>query len=130
MSNEITSAAIVANQMLGDVASKYATILDMFKSDDDIRHHFLKPFTINNYAMATDAHCMVFFDKSLCPNIEPFAGKDAAGIVGVIPNERNVDFNITLETLKGAINLSPLVDEYLVEEKVTKCDACDGEGGE
>lgn len=110
------------------LVSDYATILNMFKSDDDIRQHFLKPFVINDFAIATDANCMVFFDKNLCPGIEPFTGKDANGIIGVIPTERNVDFNITVETLQEAINTSPLVDEFLLEEKRKKCDACDGDG--
>ena len=98
----------------------------MFVSEDNLRPKFLKPFFINDLAIATNAHALIFFDKTLCEEkLTPYIDKPES-ILSVIPNERNENFSIPIETIKAAIAKCPLIDE-IKEEKIT-CDACDGEG--
>lgn len=43
----------------------YRKILDLFVGKDDDRQALMQPFFNENYVVATDAHKMVLFDKSL-----------------------------------------------------------------
>lgn len=123
-----SSAPIMPNHMLADVASSYDVILEMYKSDDDLRVQFTKPFFINDLAISTDASSMVFFDKKLCKELEYFTGKDPNNIISVIPTLRNESFIFSLENLNNALSKCPLIDEILIEETEEDCEECDGEG--
>ena len=123
-----SSAPIMPNLMLADVASAYDVILEMYKSDDDLRIQFTKPFFINDLAISTDASSMVFFDKKLCKKLEYFSGKDANNIISVIPYLRNESFEFSLQTLNKALSNCPLIDEILIEETEDDCEECDGDG--
>lgn len=104
----------------------YDDILKMFVSEDTLRPQFLKPFFIDNLAIATDAHSLVFFDKNLCDeNLLPFDRKPES-VLSVIPKERNENFLISIESLKSAISKCPLIDEMKDNKKT--CNACYGEG--
>jgi len=123
-----TSAPLAANQMLADVASAYDSILELYKSKDDLRPQFTMSFFINDFAISTDASSMVFFDKKLCSALNRFTGKDENNIISVIPKERNESFEISLETLNNALSKCKLIDEILEEENEEECIECDGEG--
>lgn len=123
-----TSSPLAANPMLADVASAYDVILEMYKSSDDLRVQFTKPFFINDLAISTDASSMVFFDKKLCKELEYFTGKDPNNIISIIPTLRNESFNFSLEILNNALAKCPLIDEILIEETEEECEECDGEG--
>lgn len=128
MSNSNSSAVITANHLLADVACPYDVILEMYKSNDDLRVYFTSPFFINDLAIATDASAMVFFDKKLCKKLDFFSGKDPDNIIKVIPVTRNESFVFSLDTLNNALSKCPLIDEILIEESEEECDECDGEG--
>ncbi len=119
-----TEAGIAQNPMLCDVDS----ILQLFVGDDELRASMMKPFVIDDYAMATDAHSLVFFDKSIWENQKPFTDKDKNTYLSVIPTIKNLDKKIQLSELEAAFSKIDLIDEEIEEVTEKDCSDCDGDG--
>ena len=99
---------------------KYNKVLSLFKGTDPNREFLNNPFIAGDYAMATDAFCLVLFDKTLVEGIGDPKNYDPKNVLSIIPKERNISFLITVETLKLAISKLP--------ESQDLCNCCDGTG--
>lgn len=105
----------------------------MFVGQDDLRPAMTVPNIGNEYASATDAHALVFFDKSLLPENTVF--KTDFGEKLKYPDiQRFVEMEeicnniLDLEKVNSVISKCPLIEDYDEEEKEDTCDECDGSG--
>ena len=113
--------------------NKYLEILQMFVGQDDLRPAMTVPNIGNEYASATDAHALVFFDKNLLPEKTVF--KTDFGeklkypdIQRFVELEEICNNRLDLQKVNDVISKCPLIEDYDEEEKEDTCNECDGSG--
>lgn len=106
------------NTVLCDV---YYSLLRLFQGGENAyREWQSKPFVIGNNVYATDAHCIVFFEKSKVDYIAPLEGYEPNNILNLIPEEREL-IPISLAEIEKAFDKSNATEKQ-------ECDACVGQG--
>lgn len=113
--------------------NKYLEILQMFVGQDDLRPAMTVPNIGNEYASATDAHALVFFDKSLLPENTVFEtdfGEKLKypDIQRFIELEDICNNRLDLQKVNDIISKCPLIEDFDEEEKEDTCNECDGSG--
>jgi hypothetical protein len=112
---------------------KYLEILQMFVGQDDLRPAMTVPNIGNEYASATDAHALVFFDKNLLPENTVFEtdfGEKLKypDIQRFIELEDICNNRLDLQKVNDVISKCPLIEDFDEEEKEDTCNECDGSG--
>lgn len=113
--------------------NKYLEILQMFVGQGDLRPAMTAPNIGNEYASATDAHALVFFDKNLLPENTVF--KTDFGEKLKYPDiQRFIELKdicnnrLDLQKVNDVISKCPLIEDFDEEEKEDTCNECDGSG--
>lgn len=113
--------------------NKYLEILQMFVGQDDLRPAMTVPNIGNEYASATDAHALVFFDKNLLPENTVFETNFGEklkypDIQRFIELEDICNNRLDLQKVNDVISKCPLIEDFDEEEKEDTCNECDGSG--
>lgn len=113
----------------GILSGIYSNILNLYIGNDELRDWINKPFFIENLAIATNAHELVFFDKKLseieldvCGNINPQL------ILNNIPKHRNQEYKLNIFEIEECLKNAPKVDILKTVGKDVKCTECEGNG--
>lgn len=111
------------------LAEVYGDILKLYADNDELRPWTSKPFFIDNLAMATNCHELIFFDKKLIDFKLPFCENPQPHLViNNIPTERNQSFLLDTAEIEKCIKEIPLVDVIEEVDEDIKCSECKGEG--
>lgn len=97
-------------------------------SSDELRDWMQKPFTIDNYVYATDAHIIAKIPIDKIGAHDELEEKRKKDVIDVFKYEPKKLISIELTELKNAIKSIPLVDEYRNTDLSGNCNECDGEG--
>lgn len=113
--------------------NKYLEILQMFVGQDDLRPAMTVPNIGNEYASATDAHALVFFDKNLLPENTVFEtdfGEKLKypDIQRFVEMKANCNTILDVEKINEVISKCPLIEDTDEEENEYECPECDGSG--
>lgn len=103
----------------------YSKILPIFKGEENRPIWMQKPFYINNLAISTDAHSLVYFDKNLCNDLKPCERENPEQIVSVIPVQLD-DYYEVFGTINRQELQKAFADKQIYEP--SKCKACQGTG--
>lgn len=102
----------------------YYSILSMYVSCDEelpsYNEWMMKPFFINELAMATDTEVMVWFDKKLTQELAPCGASNPDNVLSIIPKEFNYDLTIKTSDIQEAFD-KHAVSGYAI------CKACNGD---
>ena len=83
------------------------------------------PFEVDNFACATNARLMLFFDKELVKGLK-LDKTPRSKVMQVVPKTMEKNFKIKVSLIEAAISKTPLIEEVIETE--TECKECDGEG--
>lgn len=120
-----TESSNECKPMLGD---GYLNALKLHQGNDDLRPWMTKPFYIQDFAYATDAHSMIWLEKKLVEGLEICENERPTNVTGIIPESRNENLILDVEKIKEAISKIELVDDYDTIGENVKCSECDGDG--
>lgn len=132
MSNRITNAGNstsvggFANTLpLGDV---YHQILRFFVGNDEMRPAMMSPFIQDDFVIATDAHAVICFKKSLLGKTEIEPNEKAPNALSIIPTEENMSVECDTTEMRKQISKSRKVADETYEVEEANCPDCDGNG--
>lgn len=109
--------------------NKYIELLNLFVSYDTLRPQMTTPNIGEQYASATDAHSLVFFDKSLLPEATTFKSEGKYPDISFITDLQKTHYEVVdIARLKSLIEKCPTIEDTDEEEKVDTCDECNGSG--
>jgi DnaJ-class molecular chaperone len=111
-----------------NLENKETTILEevfkLFTTENDLNTTFNEPFEKDNKVYATDRHCLIKIDKSLCDFSVNNKG-DVPNVEAVIP-VNNV--NIIIDEDLSKYDIYKTEDSYDEIDEDIDCDTCDGSG--
>lgn len=108
--------------------NKYDKALRLHTGNDELRDWMMEPFYIENTVFATDAHSLIWIDKNLVSELKPYARPNPNNILSVIPESRNKNQILDIESIKLALENFPKVDGFDLIDNTIKCVSCNGEG--
>ncbi|WP_016990363.1 hypothetical protein [Flavobacterium sp. ACAM 123] len=118
-----------SNEAKPVLSEVYDEILNLYTGIDELRSWLSKPFYVDNLAVATNAHEMVFFDKNLTFNeLNICENQNPQIILNNIPAERNQSFRLDISKIEDYLKNAPLVDVLKEVGEDIKCTECEGEG--
>lgn len=106
--------------------NKYLEILKLFVSQDDLQPQMKVPNIGNEFASATDAYALVFFDKKLLPEntvfetvfVTVFGEKiKYPDIQRFVEMKSNCNTILDVEKINEVISKCPLIEDIDEEEK-------------
>lgn len=111
------------------LAEVYWDVLNLYIGKDEYRNWLCEPFFIENLAIATNAHELVFFDKNLSEKELNVCGNENPQLIlNNIPEQRNQDYKLNIEEIETYLKTAPKVDVLKTVGKDVKCTECDGDG--
>jgi hypothetical protein len=109
--------------------NNYLQILNLFVGSDDLRPQMKTPNIVGEYAVATNAHQLVFFPKTLLPENTQFKVEgEYPNVIPIIQSINNCSEILCLETANGIIDKQPSLPEEEEHEEIVDCDTCNGTG--
>jgi predicted nucleic-acid-binding Zn-ribbon protein len=114
------------NHLLAEV---YVNVLNVFTGKDELRPWIEKPFFIDNLAIATDCHQLIFFDKKLVAIELPLCeNQNPQLILNNIPEQRNCNFKLNIDEIENCFKTAPITDVLKTVGEDIKCSECGGDG--
>jgi len=114
--------------------NNYDKVLDLCKSNDELRPFMTEPFLIGDLVYSTNGYVLCRIDKSKverqyqdCQHSSPLSIESM--FYQKLFNDGKVEFGIiTPEIIEQIKSVAPMVDEYEDKGEDKDCEACDGSG--
>ncbi|MBW4362499.1 hypothetical protein [Flavobacterium taihuense] len=106
----------------------YTKILNMFVYKGKDKLNLVNPFIIQDYAIATNCHIAVYFDKNLVQNIESYNGTSPKSFLNVLLREENQNRTFNVSELEDNLKKGITIDVFEQTVQSNDCDSCNGTG--